>query len=302
MNFKSRQNIYLLTEDRYLNPKINNEYNSNILLEDEILSEALSKEGIDSKRVIWSDPDIVWTNADYLLFRTTWDYFRRYSEFEKWLNVIKSKVPTINSLDTVLNNLDKRYLLDLQQKGIQIPQSQLLEIGDKVDFKMLLDKFKWEQAIVKPCISAAARETYVVNAENAEKLSLHISELLKKEAFLFQKFEEKVLTNGELSMMFFGGKYTHTILKKAKAGDFRVQDDFGGTVHPYKASKSEIAFGQKTLEALDEVPDYARVDVLWDSNGNPILSELELIEPELWFRFNPDSANVFAEHLKNKYF
>lgn len=302
MSKTSKGKIYLLTEERYLNPKVKNDYNDNILLEEGILSEALLKEGINSERVIWSDPKINWSNADYLLFRTTWDYFDRFNEFENWLNQIEKTVPTINCIKTVKWNLDKKYLLELEKKGIDIPQSILLPINNEVNLLEQLNQKKWKKGIVKPCISSTARDTYVIDRNNAEQMTRPINDLLKKEDFLFQKFEEKVLTEGELSMMFFGGKYTHTVLKKAKEGDFRVQDDFGGTVHEYEAGKKEIAFGQKVIEAMNVIPDYARVDILWNDEGELVLSELELIEPELWFRFNPDSAMILARHLKHKYF
>ncbi len=298
----TKTDIFLLTEDRYLRPKENNEYNRNILQEDEILMQALEKNNISSQRVSWSDSTIDFSIPEFLLFRTTWDYYQRFEAFKTWLDRIKNESKTINKVSTIYRNLDKKYLLELQEKGIKISETELLRMGRKVDFESMLSARQWERAIVKPCISAAARETYIVREENANSLSNHISKLLKNENFLFQIFEEQVLTRGELSLMYFGGQFTHAILKRAKQGDFRVQDDFGGTVEIYNASEKEIAFGQKVLEAWGEIPDYARVDLLWNQKDELVLSELELIEPELWFRFNPDSAMVFARLLKNKYF
>ncbi|QNL23016.1 hypothetical protein HZR84_14050 [Hyphobacterium sp. CCMP332] len=298
----SKKNIYLLTEERYLKPKVINNYTNNIIQEDEILIKALQYHGISAERRIWSETKTDWQKANYLMFRTTWDYFERFNEFQNWLNQIENTVPTINSIKTVKWNLDKKYLLELSKKGVRISESELLNVGAKVNLRTLLKEKKWEKAIIKPCVSGAARETYVVNNQNSDQLSSHVSELLKNEAFLFQKFEERVLTKGEVSLMYFGGKFTHAILKMAKAGDFRVQDDFGGSLHEYTANKNEINFGENVLSVLDVIPDYARVDILWNEENDPVLSELELIEPELWFRFNPDSAMVFARLLKNKYF
>lgn len=298
----TKTDILLLTEDRYLEPKENNEYNRNILLEDEILRNALKKNGISSQRVSWSDTSIDFSIPRYLLFRTTWDYYQRFEAFKNWLSRIENESKTINKISIIYRNLDKKYLLELQENGIRISETELLRMGQNVNFESMLNARQWERAIVKPCVSAAARETYIVNRENADALSDHISKLLKNENFLFQIFEEQVLTRGELSLMYFGGQFTHAILKRAKQGDFRVQDDFGGTVEIYDASANEIEFGQKALKAWGEIPDYARVDLLWNKKGELVLSELELIEPELWFRFNPDSAMVFARLLKNKYF
>jgi hypothetical protein len=100
--------------------------------------------------------------------------------------------------------------------------------------------------------------------------------------------------------MVFGGKFTHAIQKKAKEGDFRVQDDFGGSVHPYTASQKEIKFSENVVSALSPLPVYARVDVIWDNDNNLAVSELELIEPELWFRHQPNSANKMAQLILNE--
>ena len=101
-------------------------------------------------------------------------------------------------------------------------------------------------------------------------------------------------------MMVFNGKFTHAILKKAKAGDFRVQDDFGGSVSDYSPTNEEITFAENTVKACPELPIYARVDIFTDNNTKIALSELELIEPELWFRHHPEAATVLAEAIKLK--
>ena len=100
--------------------------------------------------------------------------------------------------------------------------------------------------------------------------------------------------------MIFDGKFSHAILKKAKEGDFRVQDDFGGTVHDYSPSKEEVEFALKVIKACKSAPLYGRVDIVWDQEKNIYLSELEIIEPELWIRNHPKSAESIAEAISNK--
>jgi hypothetical protein len=108
-----------------------------------------------------------------------------------------------------------------------------------------------------------------------------------------------VLQRGEVALMFFNGQYSHAVLKVAKPGDFRVQDDFGGTVHNYTPTDEEIRLGEQTVQACAIVPVYARVDIIEDNNSVPAVSELEIIEPELWFRFHPPSAEQLAEAIFN---
>jgi len=118
--------------------------------------------------------------------------------------------------------------------------------------------------------------------------------LISEEAMLFQEFQYKIQEQGEISLIMIGGEYSHAVLKKAKKGDFRVQDDFGGTVEEYDATNKEINFAQRTLNACPQNPLYARVDVFYDNNNRLALGELELIEPELWFRNHPEATTKLA--------
>lgn len=294
--------ITLLTEERYLNPSHRNEYINNILLEDEILTKSLESRGLKIHREKWSEPDYDWSSSQYLMFRTTWDYFDRFNEFADWLKKIPSMTTTINDVETVEWNLDKKYLLELQEKGVRIPDTILIQNGTE---KSLGDYFRscgWPKAVLKPCISAAASNTFVIDKDNVGTHEQLFRELIKKENFLLQEFQENVLSKGELSVMFFGDHYSHTILKKAKPGDFRVQDDFGGSVHAFEATPEIISFSENVLDALDESPTYSRIDLMWNNQNQLVLTELELIEPELWFRFKPESANLLADLIIDRYF
>ena len=95
--------------------------------------------------------------------------------------------------------------------------------------------------------------------------------------------------------MVIGGTFTHAIQKKVRDGDFRVQDDFGGSVHSYIPTPEEITLAERTVNVCTPVPAYARVDMLRDNNGTLVVSELEAIEPELWFRCYPPAANRLAD-------
>ncbi len=103
-------------------------------------------------------------------------------------------------------------------------------------------------------------------------------------------------------MMMINGEFTHAIIKKAKAGDFRVQDDWGGTVEQYQPTESELEFAKEVVSKCETTPYYGRVDMLWDNEGNPALGELEIIEPEMWFRYCPESAYKLADVIVSQYF
>jgi glutathione synthase/RimK-type ligase-like ATP-grasp enzyme len=156
----------------------------------------------------------------------------------------------------------------------------------------------WQKTILKPAVSGAARHTYLLTPDTLVSQEAVFRQLVTHEAMLLQPFQEDIVTRGEVSLMVFGGVYSHAVLKVAKQGDFRVQDDFGGSVHDYQATPEEIAFAEQAVAACDTMPLYARVDILTDNEGQIALGELELIEPELWFRNNPAAADSLAVAVK----
>ena len=116
---------------------------------------------------------------------------------------------------------------------------------------------------------------------------------------LFQEYLKNITLNGEISLIMIGGEYTHAVKKMAKKGDFRVQDDHGGIVEKYDSNNTEIEFAKNVLKKCPYNPIYARIDIVYDNQDIPSLSELELIEPELWFRNNPNAAEKLAGQVLN---
>lgn len=294
--------IVILTEDRYINPSEINAYNKNVLLEDKILQDALVNEGLSVTRKSWSDPEFNWSSSKYVIFRTTWDYFDRYTEFSNWLNKIHSQTVLLNSQRLIEWNIDKHYLKDLQQQDIHCCETHFIEQYTNTTLKKLHEQLDWKHTVLKPCVSGAARHTYQLNTKNIALHEAIFSELITNEAMMLQPFQHNIITKGEYSYIIIDGVYTHAVQKIAKKGDFRVQDDFGGTVHKHNATAHEIAFAERAVAACIEKPLYARVDVIIDNNNSLAISELELIEPELWFRNNPNAATQLAKAiaLKNK--
>ena len=156
------------------------------------------------------------------------------------------------------------------------------------------------EAILKPAVSGAARHTYRLNAANLDAHEAVLLELLREEAMMLQPFRSSLLTQGELSLIVVGGRCTHAVRKIAKAGDFRVQDDHGGTVHPHTPAADEIAFAESAVAACPQAPLYARVDAVRDAAGALSLMELELVEPELFFRFHPPAADALAAAIAER--
>lgn len=291
--------ITILTDKRYVDPEEQDDYTKNVLLEDNLVKTALENIGLSVYRTNWDNPNFDWKSTKHILFRTTWDYFDRFDEFSEWLNMVSSKTILINQKELIHWNIDKHYLLDLQKNGVHIPNTVFIEPGDSRSLKEIIRDLNWNEFILKPAISGAARHTYRFTKDKAGDHSKIYAELIEKESMILQEYQKSIMSQGEVAYMVFGGKFSHAILKKAKPGDFRVQDDFGGTVHSYSPSEKEIKFVENAFAAVEPAPLYARVDVIWDNDDELAIGEIELIEPELWFRMKEGSAEALATAIVN---
>jgi glutathione synthase/RimK-type ligase-like ATP-grasp enzyme len=286
--------VALLTESRYERPDRPDWYVSQVLAEDELLAAAFERRGVSTARVDWARADFPWSSARCALFRTTWDYFHRASEFLAWLDRVSGQTRLINSPAVIRWNMDKHYLADLRDRGVHTVPTHFVEAATSASLPAVLDETGWDEAVLKPVISGAARHTYRIDARNASEHDAVFHELLKAEAVMLQPFQRAIVDSGELSLMVVGGEYTHAVRKVAGPQDFRVQDDHGGTVHPYTPPPDEIRFAEHTVRACNPPPVYARVDMLRDNDGELAVMELELVEPELFMRLHPPAAEALA--------
>ncbi len=292
--------LLLLTEQRYLAPENPSPYAQNVLLEDRLVKEALEQLGYPVGRVDWADPTVDWASCEAAIFRTTWDYFHRFAEFSEWMDRASAHTRFLNPVETIRWNMDKHYLPELEERGIHLPPTLVLETGDPRSLADLLAETGWEEVILKPCVSGGAKNTFRISHANVTSLEETYRSLIAEEAFLLQPLLTSILTEGELSLMVIGGEVTHAVRKVAKSGDFRVQDDWGGTVLPHTPTAQEVEVARMAVEAVWPRPVYARVDLVRDNHGQLALMELELIEPEMWFRSHPAAAMAMAREVQRQ--
>ena len=287
--------ITLLTCRAYYKPDNVTPYIQNILLEQELLKSAFEAQGLKVDITYWDNPTYEWQETKSVLFRTIWDYFERFDEFWEWLEQVKTKTRLINSYELIKWNIDKHYLKDISSWGIETVPTYFADKGCKMKLHEIAKRNQWKDLVIKPAISASAFKTYKILANEIQANEKLFNSLVQERNMLVQPYFETITQLGEASLMVFDGKFTHAILKKAQPGDFRVQDDFGGTVHNYIPTKAEINFAEKVFETCKTKPVYGRVDIVWDNDKNFYLSELEIIEPELWIRNYPKCAERIAE-------
>ena len=290
--------VTLLTCQAYFKPDNITPYIQNILFEEQLLKSALENQGLTVDITYWNNPSYDWSKTRSLVFRTIWDYFERFDEFLLWLEEVRHQTQLINSYDLVKWNIDKHYLKELSEKGIKIVPTYFAKKNSKRNLAEIIELQQWKDVVIKPAISASAYKTFKILEETVNSNEKLFKDLLNQRDMLVQPFINTIEKFGEASLMVIDGKFTHAILKKAKPGDFRVQDDFGGTVHDYVPTKKEIEFAEMVIEKCKAKPLYGRVDIIWDNEKNFYLSELEIIEPELWLRNYPKSAESIAEAVK----
>ncbi|HEY7545880.1 MAG TPA: hypothetical protein VID27_13395, partial [Blastocatellia bacterium] len=159
----------------------------------------------------------------------------------------------------------------------------------------VLEENDFDQAVIKPTISATARRTWRTSIRTAREDQSRLDEILSESSAVVQEFVEEVVTQGEWSIIFLGG-YSHAVLKRAAAGDFRVQSEFGGISEMLTPPQRIIRQAEEILRMIDSPIIYARVDGV-ESGGRFTLLELELTEPELFLRLDPHAPARFAQAI-----
>jgi glutathione synthase/RimK-type ligase-like ATP-grasp enzyme len=261
---------------------------------------ALDEIGIDSSPAIWSDASVDWAAYDALVVRSPWDYFVRVREFRAWLDArIASGVRMCNSGEILAWNFDKRYLQDLAAAGVSLVPTIFVARGERPDVVALARARGWEEIVIKPTISGGAHRTHRFRLEDADRVRDDIAGTLLDRGLLIQPFLPEILSDGELSLLFFDGVFSHAVRKRPRAGDYRVQLQYGGTDEAVEVPREWIEGARACIAAAPALPVYARVDgVIRD--GKFLLMELEVFEPLMFLARHPLAPGRFARAIQRR--
>lgn len=270
----------------------------------------LRERGVDCQLPVWNDPAVDWSAFDAALIRTTWDYQAQRERFVQWAAATASRTRLFNPAPVVAWNTHKSYLRQLAAAGVPVAPTEWLQRGSNVDLASLLAARGWARAFLKPCVGATARETLRFAAQGRElaRAEAHIARLLPDEDLMLQPYLSAVETRGEWSAVFFDGTLSHCVRKVPVPGDYRVQDDFGASDTLYQPGAAELEVAHTVMAVLRDPAGpcpaasgtpllYARADFLWTDRGDCVLTELELVEPSLFFRHAPAAADRLADAL-----
>jgi glutathione synthase/RimK-type ligase-like ATP-grasp enzyme len=267
-----------------------------LTLADQQLIPELAKHNIIAKAVIWSDKTINWNDFDYLIFRNTWDYFEKETEFNLWLDQIeKLGIKTLNAIEIIKQNKHKFYLREMEKKGISILPTIFIDKNTSLNLAEIIPKH-WGKAVIKPAFSAGSYLTTVFDVSDIEKTNDEYTKIAQEKELLLQEFIPEIQTLGETSFIFFNKKFSHAVNKKPIDGDFRVQSQFGGKYTLIQPSQELIDKAQKVVNTFHDKLLYARVDgIVIDTELH--LMEIECIEPDLYFDISEDALKRFVASI-----
>jgi len=264
---------------------------------DRHVERALEVRGITVTAWPWNAPDPPLGGVDLAVFRSSWDYHHAPEAFLAWLGDCEGRgVRFWNPPDLVRWNLTKRYLLDLEEWGVGVVPTVLLEEPAARHLPTVFARRGWDRAVVKPILGASGFDATLVTSETAHAVAAAIDGGRIRRPAIVQPFVAEIQTRGEWSLVFIEEVLTHAMLKRPASGDFRVQSSYGGTSGRADPPDGIVAAARRAIERLPLEPLYTRVDGV-ETAGGFLVMEVEVHEPGLFFGAAPEAAETFAEAI-----
>ena len=273
-------------------------------LSDRSLKVVLEKHGHHCEILIWDQIQIgagktlIYQSEekifDGLIIRSPWDYYKKLPQF---LNFTKNcPVPLMNPADLIEWNSNKKYLLRFEKAGVPAVPTKIFSALEDLQSASL----PWEKIVVKPSVSASSFMTYLWEKNQIHQNTDQLKAIFQHSEVVVQPFIPEIQEFGEMSLVYFrcGGKpcFSHAVVKRAKSGDFRIQQDHGGSLHVYEPTARDLEFGDYVLQQISEPWVYARVDAIPSKQGL-LLCELEMIEPELFMATAKNKEDLFYQAI-----
>jgi glutathione synthase/RimK-type ligase-like ATP-grasp enzyme len=256
----------------------------------DVEAEVLRRAGIEVEPRPWTDIGDL-GELDLVMPLVAWGYHLDPPRWHALLDRLeRDAAKVLNPIPLLRWNSDKRYLAELGRKGVAVIPTRLVAALDEAALTDARTEFG-DELVVKPPVSASADGTYRLGPGDPLPADAQFREML------VQPFLRSVAEEGEYSIMLFGGRFSHAVVKRPKAGDYRVQPHLGGTEEPCAPPPGAIELAQAALAAAPAEAAYARVDMVRDESGALAIIELELIEPSLWLQHAPDGGASFPNFV-----
>lgn len=268
---------------------------------DYLLFEPLNELGWEVEEVSWRKSFVNWNNYSAVIVRSTWDYQSDPENFIRVLEEInRSSAHLENNISILKWNMNKKYLFDLNKMGVRTVNTLWRKNFNFDDAEKFFDYLSLNEIIIKPNISACADNTFRLNKENFITELNNLQSIFANRDFMVQPFMKSIIEEGEYSLLFFNGEYSHTNLKKPKEDDFRVQAEHGGIFKQVKPEEKLLNCAKEIINKIKPTPLYGRVDLVRTEDNEFALMELELIEPSLYLQIDEEAPKRFAKAFDDR--
>ena len=255
------------------------------------LLDALADADLNTRVCAWDDPDVDWSQSKLTLIRSTWNYYHRRDHFLRWADAVDAVSTLQNPPSVVRWNSHKSYLLTLPLHGVPTVSTVVVQQGQDVPLEQLCKQEEFTKIVVKPAVSAGSFETHAMNVDNLDTDTYR--RLVDQGDVLIQPYMHSVDDYGERSLIFIDGQFTHCIRKHPR---FAGEDE--RITGPHEPTNTELDVARRALGTVEDDLLYARVDLVRSADDQPLVAELELIEPSLFFAQSDDALPRLVEALR----
>jgi len=270
------------------------EHPADFVIDDEHAIAPLARLGWEVSVLPWTQKDRPWEAFEAVVIRSTWDYWNNVPAFLDTLATVNRQTLLANPLGLVHWNLAKTYMRDLEGKGVRIVPTLWPDRFQPVLLPSFRERLDSPELVVKPVVGANGEDAFRLSpGDPAERLERIAARFVGRDCMV-QSFMPAVIEEGEYSMFYFNGRFSHAILKVPAASEFRSQEERGADIRPVVPETRLRERGRDALATLDPAPLYARIDFVRDAEGDFVVMELELIEPSLYLRMDPRAPARFA--------
>lgn len=252
---------------------------------------AFAARGMQADLIPWRQAAEKANEYDAMLPLLVWDYFEGNEiAFIAEMAKAEAKTKVFNTFKTLKWNANKAYLDELEAEGAPVISTITADRVTETGVARALEELETDRLVIKPQVGGGAWRQVLYKKGD----SFPHKDELPPEGAMIQAFLPSVTEEGEYSFLYFGGQFSHGLIKRPKKGDYRIQSLYGGTEETYEPTPQERTSARAVLNALDFTPLYARVDLLRGRDGKLKLIELEMIEPYLYL------AHAEGEGSENK--
>ncbi len=259
------------------------------------LSGALIAAGITAEVLAWDDPDVDWSKARLTVLRSSWNYPLHLDAFVEWARVAARESQLWNPLPIVVWNAHKRYLLELAQRDIPVAPTVLVARGSGIALEAVLEARGWRDVVVKPAVSAASYRTRRFATGAVKAGETHLRALAADGDVLIQPYLPSVEDYGERSLIWIDGVLTHAVRKSP-----RLDGQAESVSEAVEIMPAEATLARRVIGSVQGPIMYGRIDMAPDRSGEPVLMELELLEPSLFFPQCPRALDCFVAAIRRR--